>query len=399
MAIRFLPTTKLKGSWRRAALFCLAIFVAVASTLAITNLNKNAAHATARVATAGAIPASTTISGITVSGVDLHDGTVAKLGDTYYLYGTMYGCGFHWGQKNTPWCGFGVATAPSLNGPWSTPQLLFSPNDTDPYTHTTWASDCGATGAGCFNPRMVQRTWGPKDNVNMLYFNAPADYWRDHSNAYYVMGCNGPAGPCGATAGAPYGSTHKPAMYMCNQVGDFSIVTDGTNNPYIFCTYDNQTLAEEQLNYWGTDGVNGTGSNNLAGVQLVEGVGAYHDTTNGKWIMTYSDADCGYCGADGTGYATADSITGPWTAPTTTGKTIVSTGRRDISATSCGGQPRTIFTVDNQPYQFIDLWSAFGDYTNQTNAGQLFMPLTYTPKPQVNAGDPWLPQFAQWPCS
>lgn len=338
------------------------------------------------------------VTAISVDGVDLHDGTVTKFGNTYYLYGTMYGCGFHWRQTNTPWCGFGVSTAPSLNGPWTQPVQLFSPSSMNAFAKMSWTKECGATGAGCFNPRMIQRTWGPNDGVYILWFNAPADYSRTGANAYYAMGCNGPAGPCGDAAGPPHGSTTKPAMYKCSGNGDFSIVMNGSNPPTMLCTMANQTFSSEQLNQWGTGGT-GVGAMNLAGLTKVESPGAYFDAPSNKWIMTYSDPNCGYCVGTGTGYATASSLNGAWTAPLNVGYSAPATGRRSISASSCGGQARTVFTVDNQPHQLIDMWGQWnGVSSNQAGAGILFVPLYYTPQAAPN-GKRLPPQFAQWPCS
>lgn len=337
-------------------------------------------------------------NGITLHEMDLHDGTIQKFGNTYYMYGTMYGCGYNWGQHNTPWCGFGVSTASNLNGPWSAPQQLFSPSDWDSFAGMNWSTECGSTGAGCFNPRMVQRTWGPKDGVYMLWFNAPADFNRNGSNAYYVMGCNGPAGRCGANAGAPYGSTRKPPLYICGGNGDFTIVTNGSANPYIVCTNADQTLSEEQLDYWGTTGLN-TGGRVLGNLHSVESPGVYRDPATGTWIMTYSDVNCGYCGGTGTGFATASSPAGPWYVPGDAGAAAPVTGRRDISATSCGGQPRTVFSVDGQAWEWIDTWGIWnGNWTNQTHASVLIVPLTYRPS-NHGTGNPMSPQFVQWPCS
>ncbi|GDY33454.1 hypothetical protein [Gandjariella thermophila] len=326
-----------------------------------------------------------------ISGIDLHDGMIVESGGTYYLYGTEYGCGFQWGQANTPWCGFGVSTATSPSGPWSTPTLLFDPNAIDPWTNTTWVSECGSTGAGCFNPRMIQRSgWGANDGVWILWFNAPADYNRNRANAYYALGCNGPAGPCGYTA--PYGSVHKPNLWVCSGNGDFSIVPNGSAPPVMLCTMPDQTLAEEQLDTWGTNGT-GTGSTNLAGLTNTESPGAYQDPGTGTWIMTYSDPNCGYCQGAGTGYATATNLLGPWTAPTNTGWSAPATGRRDLSATSCGGQPRTVITLDGQPYQTIDLWTGSA---NETTAGLHYEPLTYQ-HPAGGSGTLWQP-FTPWTC-
>lgn len=331
----------------------------------------------------------TTPGSLTLTGIDLHDGMVIQSGGTFYLYGTEYACGFTWRSSGTPFCGFGVSTAPSLAGPWTAPTTLFSPSDIDPFTGTNWNTECGATGAGCFNPRMIVRTgWGPDDGVPILWFNAPADWARSRANAYYAMGCNSLTGPCGAAAGAPHGSTTKPSLSSCYDNGDFTLVPNNPNPPTMLCTMADQSLASEQITVWGTGGTGG--SHNLAGLTNVEAPGAYQ-LPSGMWVMTYSDPNCGYCGGDGTGYATASSLAGPWTAPSNPGVAAPATGRRDLSATSCGGQPRTVSLLDGQPYQGIDLWTGS---LNEASAGLHFEPLTYTGQTTPT----WSP-FTPWPCS
>jgi len=96
-----------------------------------------------------------------------------------------------------------------------------------------------------------------------------------------------------------------------------------------------------------------------------------------------------------TSYATASAVDGTWsTAPNLNpvwgAKPI---GRRGISATSCGGQGRTVITLDGQPYQFIDLW--VGD-RNETAAGIRLEPLVFNQDP-APPGTPWAP-FTAWTC-
>lgn len=338
-----------------------------------------------------------TADGVEIDGVDLHDGTVAHFGGTYYLYGTEYGCGFTWGIDGTPFCGFGVATAPSLAGPWSTPTLLFNPaTATDPYTTRTWTSLCGLGGAGCFNPRMLQRP----DGVYVLWFNSPATYSAyGGANAYNAMGCNSPAGPCGKEAGAPSGSSNKPALYTCASNGDFTIVT-AAPAAYIICTTPGQGFSEEPLDTWWTNGSKTGGTANWAGYSQVESPGAYRDPATGTWILTYSKPNCGYCSGAGTGYATASSPAGPWTRPADLSQGGPGGGGRSyLSATSCGGQPRTVAVVDGQAYQWVDLWTGA---RNETSAGVYLVPLIYNPGLQHGvAGDahPWHPPFADWTCN
>jgi hypothetical protein len=335
-------------------------------------------------------------SSVTIAGLDLHDGTIVKDGNQYILVGTRYGCGFQWSVPGTPWCGFGVSTAPALTGPWSTPRLLFDPADISPYSKTSFRSLCGQYGAGCFNPRLIQRTgWGPNDGAWILWFNAPADYSRTGANAYYAMGCNGATGPCGAAAGLPYGSTGKPSLWSCHDNGDFSIVPDLPRPPMMLCTMKDQTLASERISFWGASGeAPGMGRQNLAGATKAEAPGAYRDPVTGTWLMTWNELNCGYCAGAPTSYATATAIDGAFTSPPNSNVAWGATplGRRGLSATSCGGQARTVTVLDGQAWQAIDLWGPGG---NQVGATVHLEPLTYRgPAP---FGQPHQP-FAPWTC-
>ncbi|MDJ0345233.1 hypothetical protein QMK19_03775 [Streptomyces sp. H10-C2] len=325
--------------------------------------------------------------------LDLHDGSLSKFGSTYYLYGTQYKCGFKW-QIASPWCGFGVSTAPSLAGPWSTPVTLFSPSDIDPWTGTTWQAECGDGSAqGCFNGHMVQRSgWGMNDGVFILWFNSPADYSRSHANAYNALGCNSPTGPCGPSAGPPYGSYTKPSLTICIGNGDFGIINSGTpgGRPAIVCSLPSGVgLSIEELDKWGVNGT-GVGVRNMANLGVVEGPGGWWDAATNQYVGTFSDPQCGYCAGVATGYMTSPTLYGPWTAPTNLAAAgLPVAARRDISANSCGGQPRTVSVLDGQAYQGIDLWT--GD-RNETNAGSLFVPLTMgTPTGTPGDGGIWRP--------
>ncbi|MFC4945267.1 hypothetical protein [Pseudonocardia sp. GCM10023141] len=338
-----------------------------------------------------AAPVATAPTGVTIAGVDLHDGMMLESGGVYYLYGTMYACGFEWGLAS-PWCGFGVSRATSPAGPWTTPTRLFAPSGVSPFAQLTWQQDCGDSGAGCFNPRMIQRSgWGLDDGAWILWFNAPADFGRSGANAYYAMECAGPAGPCGG--GGPGAATIKPPMYDCAQNGDFSIVRDDPRPPVMLCTDADQTLSSERLTAAGTGGAGG-GKHRLAGITRTESPGAYRDPASGTWIMTYADPNCGYCSGTPTSYATSAAVDGDWTAPGNTNPDwgAPSAGRRAISATSCGGQARTVITLRGQAYQLIDLWLGT---RNETHAQLRIEPLIYHGESTV--GQP-LQAFSAWTC-
>ena len=340
--------------------------------------------------------AETPTAAFTISGLDLHDAQMVQDGDRYILVGSMYGCGYQWYVNNTPWCGFGASTAPTPQGPWTSPQLLFSPSSTDPSTGQSWQAICGGTGQGCFNPRLIKRSgWGPSDGVWILWFNAPRQYSLGAPHAYNVMGCNSPTGPCGPTAGAPNGSYNKPSLDICLGNGDFGMIQSGTPGarPAIICTRPGASaLSIQELNWWGSGGNTGVGVAKVAGLEDVEGPGGWWDPVAQRYVITYSDQGCGYCAGTPIGYATSTSLYSGWTAPGNVGWGAPAYGRRIFNGNSCGGQPRTVSVLDGQPWQIIDLWLGT---RNETAADTHLVPLLYTP----TAGSPgdgavWRPPLA-----
>lgn len=324
-----------------------------------------------------------TVAPITIAGVDSHDGMVYQHEGVYYWVGTKYGCGFVWTNPATPWCGFGVWTAPAPDGPWTFVRDLFDPAGTSApaFMGESWQAIC--RGDGCFNPRMHRRT----DGVWVLWFNAPRDLRVHGGNAYWAMGCNGPAGPCGQAAGAPYGSTAKPPLWICNAGGDFSILDDG-GVWYLYCGHNSHTISVERLQPWGTTGT-GVGAHNLAGLAWVEGTGAYR-TSAGKYVITYG-GNCPYCSGTDTSYAAASSPLGPFAAPPG------AYARRIISGHSCGGQPRTVTVLDGQAYEQVDHWY---DSLNETNAATSLIPLVEVgPLLASPDGSRWAGGFAGFDCA
>lgn len=317
---------------------------------------------------------------LTVRGLDLHDAVIARFGGTYFMYGTMYGCGYEWFVARTPWCGFGVATAPSLKGPWSAPRLLFDPGSDDPSTRQTWQDTCGGTGQGCFNPRMLRRSgWGRDDGAFVLWFNAPRQYNLGAPHAYNAMGCDGPLGPCGPTAGSPSGWYRKPALDICRGNGDFGFIESGEpgGRPALVCTRPGTAaLSLQQLDEWGSGGEPGVGVAKVAGLSHVEGPGGFWDPEHRVYVLTYSDQGCGYCAGTPIGYATSASLYSGWSAPGNVGWGAPVYGRRIFNGNSCGGQPRTVSVLDGRPWQIIDLWLGT---RNEAAAGTHLVPLRYRP--------------------
>lgn len=325
-------------------------------------------------------PQAATVAPVTITGIDSHDGMIYEHGGQLYWAGSKYGCGFTWMDATKPWCGFGVWAAAALGGPWTFVRNLFDPAGTSApaYFSETWQQIC--RGDGCFNPRMHRRA----DGVWVLWFNAPRDQRVHGGNQFWAMGCNGPTGPCGAAAGAPFGSTAKPPLWICNTGGDFSILDDA-GTWYLFCGTSSHTISVERLQPWGTTGT-GVGAQNLAGLSYVEGAGVFRSGTD--YIITFG-GNCPYCSATDTSYAVATSPLGPFVAPP--GPAL----RRTISGGSCGGQPRTVVTLNGQAYEQVDHWY---DAWNETDAATSLFPLVRTGALlQPANGLPWT-GFAPFDC-
>ncbi|WP_338683967.1 hypothetical protein QD712_25905 [Streptomyces acidiscabies] len=327
---------------------------------------------------------------VLIEGVDLHDTTIRLVGGTYYMYGSMYGCGYEWYVSGTPWCGFGVSTASSLSGPWSAPKLLFDPDSQDPWAKRSWQETCGGTGQGCFNPRVIVRSgWGYDDGVPILWFNAPRHYSDSKANAYNVMGCASLTGPCGPGV-TPNGSYNKPSLSVCAGNGDFGLIERPGWRPAIVCSMPGAAqLNIEELNYSGSGGT-GQGVRKVAGMSgPVEGPGGWWDEATQSWVLTYSDQGCGYCAGTPLSYATSGALYSGWSAPGNVGWGAPVYARRVVDAASCGGQPRTVTVLDGRPYQIIDLWLGT---RNETSAPTLVTPLDYTPRAGVPGdGRVWVP--------
>ena len=82
--------------------------------------------------------------------IDAHDGEIAVFNGIYYLYGTSYGCGFEWGKKNAPFCGFKVYSSSDMVT-WTDRGMLFDAST------PVWQSRCDGSTYGCFRPHVLVR--------------------------------------------------------------------------------------------------------------------------------------------------------------------------------------------------------------------------------------------------
>ena len=274
--------------------------------------------------------------------IDLHGGEVHQFDGLYYWYGEHYACGFQWLTPGTPFCGFKVYTSPDLVR-WTHRGNLF---DVTPY----WQLHCGGQTDGCFRPHVAYNALTKR---YVAWVNA-----YDAQSGYFVFESETPTGP--------FVEQKAPALAVGRVPlrGDGNLFVDDDGTGYLVYTNHARDgdLVVERL---ATDYLSGTGDHVELGLAHVESPSLFK--REGRYYITFSDPNCGYCGT-GTSYMTAPSPLGPWS------------GRRSISATSCGGQPthvsRFVGTGGSAWYMYqSDLWNS--RELNQATAGQFWGALTF----------------------
>ncbi len=288
--------------------------------------------------------------------IDAHDGEIAYFNGIYYLYGTSYDCGFEWGNKGAPFCGFKTYSSKDLVN-WTDRGFLFDAKK------PLWQSRCDGKTYGCFRPHVI---YNEKTRQYILWINV-----YDNRVGFRVFTSKSPVGPFTEVA-EPLLAVNgdMPAAGLNN--GDHDTFVDDDGTAYLAYTdwRTNGTIVIEKLS---TDYLTGTGEH-------------VKSVTNGKteapalfkrkgiYYVTYSDPNCGYCSGTGTSYRIAPSPLGPW-----------SEGIK-ISDNSCGGQPSFVSTIKlNSETVFLygsDLWNNAAK--NEALANFYWAPLTFAADGSIN---------------
>lgn len=282
--------------------------------------------------------------------VDAHDGEIAVFNGVYYLYGTSYGCGFQWGKKDAPFCGFKTYSSTDMVH-WTDRGFLFDAST------EVWQSRCNGSTYGCFRPHVV---FNKKSNLYVLWINV-----YDNRVGFRVFTSKSPIGP--------FKEENEPRLAVNSDMdiaglnnGDHDTFVDDDGIGYIAYTdwRTRGTIVIEQLN---DDYLSGTGKHvkavtagNTEAPSLFKRKGIYY--------VTYSDPNCGYCSGTGTSYKTAKSPLGPW-----------SEGIK-ISDNSCGGQPSFVSPIELTSGTIFlygsDLWNNAAK--NEALANYYWAPLIFS---------------------
>jgi hypothetical protein len=296
--------------------------------------------------------------------IDAHDGEIALFNNTYYLYGTSYDCGFEWGNKNAPFCGFKVYSSKDMLN-WTDRGFLFNAQT------QVWQTRCNGNTYGCFRPHVV---FNSKTRLYVLWINV-----YDNVSGYRVFTSKSPVGPFVEVAEPKLAvNVNMPAAGLNNGDHDTFIDDDGT--AYLAYT-DWRTKGTIVIEKLSSDYLTGTGE---VVKQVTEGQteapGMFK--RNNIYYVVYSDPNCGYCSGTGTSYKTAKSPLGPWSVA------------KKISDNSCGGQPSFVSTIklgSGNIYLFgSDLWNNAAK--NEALANYYWAPLTFNADGSIipmNCGQPF----------
>jgi len=281
--------------------------------------------------------------------VDAHDGEIAYFKGTYYLYGTSYGCGFEWGHKDAPFCGFKVYSSKDMIS-WTDKGTLF-----DAAT-PIWQTRCNGNTYGCFRPHVI---FNKKTQRYVLWINV-----YDNVIGYRVFTSKTPVGPFVEQA-EPKLAVNADAKAAGLNNGDHDTFVDDDGKAYLAYTdwHAKGAIAIEQLS---DDYLTGTGKVIRAVTKESTEAPALFKR-KGIYYLVYSDPNCGYCGGTGASYRTAASPLGPW-----------SEGKQ-ISNNSCGGQPSFVSSIKLKTGDVFlfgsDLWNNAAK--NESLANYYWAPLKF----------------------
>ena len=223
--------------------------------------------------------------------IDAHDGQIQRFGDTYYLYGTAYDCGYEWNTPGAPFCGFVSYSSPDLVH-WTPRGPLFDA------TTATWQQRCDGGTYGCYRPHVV---FNKSTSRYVLWINT-----YDVGVGYRVFTSASPTNGFTEVAVPDLGVPEGPARGV--NYGDQQVFVDDDGQAYLSFTdwTSGGDLVVERLNRTYTSG---TGDWTRVNIRATEAPTMFK--RDGTYYLTYSDPNRGYA-TTGTGYVTASSPLGPW---------------------------------------------------------------------------------------
>lgn len=286
------------------------------------------------------------------NGIDAHDGDLALFGNTYYLYGTSYNCGYGLHVVGTAFCGFKVYSSTDLIN-WADRGYLFDA------TTPLWQGRCAPPKYGCYQAHVI---YNQANNNYVLWIN---NYY--NVSGFTVFTSPDPAGPFTEVADPVLAYNSVDASGFGNGSQDLFVDSDGTG--YIVYTRINATpshfLVIEQLN---SSYTSGTGNFVNAAPSFREAPALFKK--DGTYELVYSGG-CEYCNSGILYTRKSNSILSGWGAET------------QISSNTCGGQAAWVSNIGSDYLFGADLWQQ-GD-PNQAKAKYFWSKLQFDANNNVQA--------------
>ncbi len=327
----------MRNSFSRAVLICAVYVCAMTKTLpAQVPGTGKAGHQLTRFSTLG-------------DAIDAHDGEIAFFNGIYYLYGTSYDCGFQWGNKTAPFCGFKTYSSPDMVN-WTDQGFLFDART------PVWQTRCDGKTYGCFRPHVI---YNARTTKYVLWINV-----YDNVVGYRVFTSGSPTGP--------FTEEHEPRLAVNDTMpsaglnnGDHDTFVDDDGTAWLAYT-DWRKQGSIVIEKLSEDYLTGTGVY-VDSVTSAETEAPGMFKRNGLYYVVFSDPNCGYCAGTGKSYKTAPSPLGPWSPAI------------KISDNSCGGQPSFVSTLkvtgDTIFLYGSDLWNNAAK--NEALANYYWAPLKF----------------------
>ncbi|MEN3361055.1 MAG: hypothetical protein V7637_5037 [Mycobacteriales bacterium] len=297
--------------------------------------------------------------------IDAHDGRIVQdPAGVLWLFGTSYGCGFRF-NKPSAYCG--VRVYRSTDAQTWTPAGAVGGMYAFDALGPEWQNLCGGAAFGCFEAMPARRP----DGTWVMWIQA------GHLHAgYRVLTAPAPGGPYTPTGVDPVLAVSDGSGLPYGAETIYPDPTDPATAWLAYTTIDHVTkpgtsihdIVVEKLDpTWTTGG----GPHVRLGLLHSEGPGLFK--RGNTWYLTYSDPACAYC-ATGTGWATAPSPLGPWSAT-----------RGQLRSGSCGGQPTGVDVLRGSAGKTwyvwqVDRWVRGPNNTlipNQYLANNYLAPITF----------------------
>ncbi len=283
------------------------------------------------------------------------EGSILKVGSTFYMIGDYHGCGFDW-TRTSPWCGARVYSSTDLKY-WTDLGFLFDAST------SAWQDRCaGGQGGGasaCFAPKMVFNVSSGKYVLWLNQYGSPPDTAGQNN---FVMLCDQPYSTP-ETIDTNCALQTNPSGFANSPVEVPMLWIDAGGQGYaVWSNLNTREIWAQALNADYTDATGPATDTGLSGEApfMFARSGVYYVGVGALCTLCIEGSELRY--------VKASSALGTYNASTV------------LNANSCNGQPRQVDVIDAGGGNITYLYSAdqYDGYMNAGLSNIYFQPLTFT---------------------